>query len=216
MNKLCVIVAAGELEARDLRLPQGAFVIAADAGFARLRDAGLTPDLAVGDFDSLGGPPEGFDNIVRHPPEKDDTDTVLAVREALGRGFSSIVILGGLGGRFDHSLANLQTLHFIADNGAAGYLAGGGWICTAVKNGGLRFPGGNRGLLSVFSLTTRSLGVNLSGLKYPLTDYELSAAFPLGVSNEFTGHGAEVSVDQGVLAVMWQGDFFNNKGFERY
>lgn len=216
MSGLCLIVAAGELRPGELRPPEGAFVIAADAGFARLKEAGIAPDLAVGDFDSLGAPPEGFDGIVRHPPEKDDTDTVLAVREALKRGFGTIVILGGLGGRFDHSIANLQTLHFIAENGAAGYLMGDGWICSAIKNGGIRLPEGGKGTVSVFSLTTSSEGVCLKGLKYPLEDYTLSAAFPLGVSNERAGGTARISVRQGVLAVMWQGDISQLKGIERF
>lgn len=215
MSGICVIVSAGELKPEELIIPEGAFVIAADAGLMHLRSKGICPDMTVGDFDSLGREPDGAGLIVRHRPEKDDTDTVLAVREALDRGFDKIIILGGLGGRPDHSLANIQTLSFIAQAGASGYMVGAGCVSTVLKNGGLRFSPEARGTVSVFSMTTESIGVNLRGLKYPLTDYTLTSAFPLGVSNEFLGMESEISVREGMLAVMWQGGSVDFDLFER-
>lgn len=215
MSGVCVIASAGELKPEELVIPEGAFIIAADAGLLHLRSRGICPDMTVGDFDSLGSEPEEAGLIVRHRPEKDDTDTILAVREALDRGFDKIIILGGLGGRPDHSLANIQTLAFIAQAGAAGYMVGEGCVSTVLKNESLCFSPEAEGTVSVFSMTTESLGVNLRGLKYPLTNYTLTSAFPLGVSNEFQGVQSEISVREGMLAVMWQGCFVDFNLFER-
>lgn len=208
MNRVFVIVGAGELGEASPLIPDGAYVIAADAGLRHLERAGIAPDLIVGDFDSLDRVPVGA-NVVTHSPEKDDTDMVLAVREALSRGAETIVIYGGMGGRPDHEYANIQTLAFIADNGGRGYLVGRGVVCTVIKNSRLDFAGGRRGIVSVFAHGDRAEGVNLRGLKYPLTDYTLTSDYPLGVSNEFTGVPASVSVRDGLLAVMWEAESFN-------
>lgn len=204
MKKLCCIVGAGDMRGTELFIPDRAFVIAADGGLMALKKAGISPNLIMGDFDSLGSVPEG-ENVVFHRPEKDDTDTMLAVRRALDMGSETIVIYGGMGGRFDHSIANLQTLHYIANRGAEGYLIGCGSVCTVIKNGGIGFGTGMRGTLSVFSLSGTSAGVDLRGVKYPLTDHILTSEYPLGVSNEFIGLPASVSVKNGALTVIWSG-----------
>lgn len=185
-----------------LIIPDGAYVIAADAGLEHLDRAGIVPDLIVGDFDSLGKVPEGS-NIIEHAPEKDDTDMMLAVKEALARGADTIIIYGGLGGRLDHVFANMQTLAFIANQGARGYLVGCGIVCTAIKNGTISFDADMRGVVSVFCLGDTARGVDLVGLKYPLSDHTMTCDMPLGVSNEFMGVPSLVSVRDGILAVMW-------------
>ena len=206
MDNICCIVGAGEMTGTQLRIPEGAFVIAADAGLQYLTCSGISPDLIVGDFDSLGVVPSGS-NVLRYPPEKDDTDLMLSIKEALARFFDTIVIYGGLGGRFDHSIANLQALNYIAQHGAMGFLVGCGCICTVIRDRALRFSSDTRGLLSVFSMGETAVGVELSGVKYPLNGYTLTNSFPLGVSNELEGD-ARVSVKEGALAVIWQADTF--------
>ena len=212
MNKLCCIVAAGPVRKNELSVPSGAFLIAADAGLRPLRALGITPDLIVGDFDSLGERPAGG-NVVYHQPEKDDTDTMLAVREGLARGYDRFLMYGALGGRLDHTLANLQTLAFLCEHGARGYLVGEGIAATAFRNGGISFRGGLRGTVSVFTLGADAEGVYERGLRYPLSDYTMSAAFPIGVSNEFTGAPAEISVRSGTLLVLWNADAINFEDF---
>ena len=208
MRKNCVIVGAGDLTGTQLHLPEGAYLIAADAGLNYLRAQGLKPDLIVGDFDSLGNVPQG-DNVLVSSPEKDDTDMLLAVKQALSRGFEQLLIYGGLGGRLDHTLANLQTLSFIADRGAQGFLIGCGSVCTVVKNACLSVSSGAQGTVSVFSWGGQAEGVTLKGLKYPLENYTLSNAFPIGVSNLFTGSEAKISVREGALLVIWNTERFN-------
>jgi thiamine pyrophosphokinase len=136
--------------------------------------------------------------------EKDDTDAMLAAREGLRRGCKEFYFYGSLDGkRLDHTVANFQTLQFLADHGAAGYLIGNDYLVTVVKNGSLRFPAGAEGVLSVFCLGPDATGVTLKGLHYPLEDGTLTAGFPLGVSNHFVGNDGEISVKNGSLLVLW-------------
>ena len=178
-------------------------MIAADAGLAVLRRAGVSPDLIVGDFDSLGEIPEGTD-VVRHPVMKDDTDLALAVSEGAARGCTDFVLNGTLGGRLDHTLANIQLLRRIAEQGGRGVLVGPHECLTAVHNGALRFSADARGYVSVFCLGDRAEGVDLEGLLYTLRDAALTGDRALGVSNEFTGAASRVAVRNGTLLVVWR------------
>lgn len=203
MGKFCIIAGAMELE-KSIFLPKSSIlVIAADGGLRRLEAQGIAPDLIVGDFDSLGRVPEGT-NIIRHPVEKDDTDMMLAVKMGLARGCDRFLLYGGLGGRLDHTLANLQTLAYLAHHGASGWLLGGGIVVTALRNGTLRFPASCAGTVSVFCNGSEARGVTLRGLYYPLRDAVLTSTFPLGVSNRFTGVPASVTVEDGTLLVLWE------------
>lgn len=205
MEKICCIV--GACAPGEICFPQkgDVLVIAADGGLRYLAEQRITPNLIVGDFDSLGHVPEG-DNILTHPVEKDDTDTMLAVKLGLTQGCRTFLLYGCLGGRPDHAYANYQTLSFLATHGARGYLIGDGWVISAVRNGLLAFPEGSSGTVSVFCPDGEARGVTLKGLYYPLENGTLTGNFPLGVSNHFTGAAAEISVSDGSLLVMWEED----------
>ena len=199
--KKCVIFCAAEC--RGLLEPIGAgdHVIAADGGLEHTRKFGIEPQEILGDFDSLGFIPA--DSRV-FPVEKDDTDAMLAVRRGLQLGFREFLLYGSLDGpRLDHTIANFQTLQFLCDHGAFGYLVGNDYIVTVVKNGTLRFPAGASGTVSVFCMGPDAVGVTLEGLHYPLENGTLTAGFPLGVSNHFTGREAGISVKNGSLLVLW-------------
>ena len=180
----------------------GDLVIAADGGYAQL--GGVHADLVVGDFDSLGFVPAG-EHVVRHPAEKDDTDTMLAARIGLERGYRAFVLLGGVGGRLDHTLANIQTLAFLRENGARAALLGEAETITLIQNESLRFRAGLAGIVSVFSFGAVASGVYERGLAYALADATLTDTNPLGVSNAFTGAAAEISVQNGRLVVLYAG-----------
>ena len=199
--KNCVIFCAAGFT--DLAAPVGQedLVIAADGGLKHTQALGLTPDVILGDFDSLGFTPEGA-NVF--PVEKDDTDAMLAVRHGLAEGCDVFFLYGSLDGpRLDHTVANFQTLQFLADRDAAGYLVGSGQLVTVVKNGSLTFPAGMEGTISVFCMGKDAEGVTLEGLYYPLENGTLTAGFPLGVSNHFTGAEAAITVRNGSLLVVW-------------
>lgn len=205
MKETCYIFGAGEYGALTLTsasLSDG-FVVAADGGYERLRQWGISPDLLVGDFDSLGRVPENM-TIVRHPVMKDDTDMMLAVQEGLERGCSRFLLFGGLGRRLDHTLANLHILAFLARRGCPAFLLGEDTAITAVHSGTLTFAPEHTGILSLFAWGGAAEGVTLTGLLYPLENAVLTPEHPLGVSNEFLGRTARVSVADGTLIAVWQ------------
>lgn len=207
MNEhICYIVGAAPLDGRLPKPEEGDYLIAADAGYASLKAAGLEPDFVMGDFDSLGAAPE-HPNVETHSVIKDDTDLMLAVRWALSQGWRKFRIYGALGGkRLDQTLASLQTLRFLKEHGADGLLIGDGWNVMLLQNSAIRFPAEAAGWLSLFTSGDKAEGVTLRGLKYELTDAALTCTFPLGVSNEFLGTEAVISVKNGSLFVLWQGD----------
>ncbi len=197
----CLIFCAAGFDGLLRPIREGDYVIAADGGLRHTDALGIRPDCILGDFDSLGYAPEGA-NVF--PVEKDDTDAMLAVRRGLNLGFREFHLYGSLDGpRLDHTIANFQTLQYLCDHGSCGYLIGKDHIVTAVKNGSLRFGAGWEGTLSVFCLGADAAGVDIRGLYYGLQDGVLSAGFPLGVSNHFTGQEAAVSVKSGSLLVLW-------------
>ena len=200
--KECVIFCAADCNGLARPIGPESFVIAADGGLRHTEKLGLTPDAVLGDFDSLGFCPEGA-NVF--PVEKDDTDAMLAVRLGLERGCEEFLLYGSLDGpRLDHTVANFQTLQFLADHGAAGYLIGNTTMVTVVKNGKITFPAGLSGTISVFCMGPDAVGVTEKGLFYGLENGTLSSGFPLGVSNHFTGEAAEISVKNGSLLVLWE------------
>ena len=199
--KKCIIFCAAEFDTLAEPVRPEDHVIAADGGLRHTEKENITPHEILGDFDSLGYVPEGA-NVF--PVEKDDTDAMLAARRGLSLGCREFVFYGSLDGpRLDHTIANFQTLQFLADHGAAGYLVGRDYLVTVVKNGSIRFPAGCDGTVSVFCLGADARGVTLRGLYYPLEKGTLTAGFPLGVSNHFTGEEAAVSVEDGSLLVLW-------------
>ena len=197
----CIIFCAGGFTSLAAPIKPDDFLIAADGGLCHLEALGLTPSAIIGDFDSLGFTPT---NATVFPVEKDDTDAMLAVRKALELGYKEILLYGALDGpRLDHTIANLQTLQFLADNGAVGYLVGNDYIATVLKNSTLSFPETATGILSVFCMGKDAHGITLTGLKYPLCDGTLQAGFPLGVSNLFIGASATVQVTSGSLLLLY-------------
>ena len=203
--KTCIIFGAGEHDGVYPQINCSDFVIAADGGYKRLRELGSRVDLLVGDLDSLGFAPDGVDTL-RLAPEKDDTDMAIAIAEGTARGCGRFLIYGGLGGRLDHTFGNIQLAAGLARRGAECFLISSGCTVTAVHNGGAVFSEKYSGYLSVFAFGGQAAGVCERGLKYLLDDFTLEDDVTRGVSNEFTGAEAEVSVLDGTLLLMWQGN----------
>ena len=196
-----VIFCAGGFEKLLEPLNNDDYLLAADGGYVHFEKLGCTPDGILGDFDSLGYVPEG---AAVFPVEKDDTDAMLAVRQGLALGYREFVLYGSIDGpRLDHTVANFQTLQFLADHGAWGYLVGRDYIITVVKDGAIRFPAGKTGTVSVFCMGADAHGVTERGLYYPLEDAVLTSGFPIGASNHFTENEGEISVKDGSLLIFW-------------
>ena len=204
MKHRCIIFAGGDPEPF---LPEGtvtekAFIIAADSGYTNCKALGFAPNLVLGDFDSLGAVPGDTEHIT-FPKEKDDTDLMLAVREALCRGCDDITILGALGGRFDHTFANVQTLAFIAENGAEGRILSVNEEIRLLTPGKYSFPKREGRSLSLFAYSREVKGLSLRGVKYALENGSITNSFPIGISNEIEAESAEVVFTEGMLlAVM--------------
>lgn len=199
MNR-CFIYAAGSFFGlREMPRP-GDLEIAADAGLRLCRELGRTPDLVLGDFDSMDVS-EAPADALRVPVEKDDTDMMLAIKKGLERGCREFHLYGGTGGRrSDHTVANYQALLYLARRGARGWLYGNGEIYTAVcGKGEITFPARADGILSVFCLGEMAAGVTIRGAHYSVENAVLTPDFPLGCSNHFTGRPITVSVERGDL-----------------
>ena len=197
----CIIFCAADFHGLVAPLEADDYIIAADGGLAHVEEAGLTPNAILGDFDSLGYTPTGSTVF---PVEKDDTDAMLAVRKGLELGYKEFYLYGSLDGpRLDHTVANFQTLQFLSDHGASGYLIGKDYMVTVLKNGALRFPAGCTGIFSVFCMGRDAKGVTIQGGKYDAENVTLSAGFPLGVSNHFVGQDVAIRVEEGSLLILW-------------
>ena len=183
----------------------GDLIIAADAGYRNCLAAGLKPHVLLGDFDSMDLP-ETDATVQRLPVEKDDTDTMAAVKLALEHGCDTVIIYGGTGGkRLDHTLANIHTLFYIRRRGARGYLYDDDFLWTVIENEELILQREvDWGLVSVFPLCAQAEGVCEEGLQYPLEKAVLRADVPLGVSNHFVAERARIAVERGALAVGWE------------
>ena len=208
-GKRCVIVAAGEIhnyERAKSFLREDDFFIFCDAGLSHAGGLGVKPDVVVGDFDSCEpGDLEWWKErceIIQLPREKDDTDTMFAVKLAVERGYCDFVLLGAMGGRFDHALGNISILL---------YLNGLGKKAVLIDDYSLMQIAGKEPLLiedscsyfSVLTVAGNVSGVNIKNAKYPLEHARLTPDFQLGISNEvLPGKVAEVSVESGRVLVV--------------
>lgn len=203
-EKSCYIFGAGDKTPLYNPPSEGDVVIAADGGLSYLKELDITPDYVIGDFDSFGEIPD-FDREKMKvlPCEKDTTDTHEAIMAGINMNCTAFHIYGGTGGRLDHTLANIQLLNDLSKKGYSAFLYGEGYCITAVTGGEVRIKGKKGSYISVFTASDVSEGVTLKNLKYTLIDGELRNTFPLGVSNEFTGEIAEISVKKGTLVIYY-------------
>ena len=197
----CLIFFAAQFDGLAAPIGTEDYILAADGGLRHLNQLNLTPHGIIGDFDSLGYIPAGAQVF---PVEKDDTDAMLAARKGLELGYRNFIFYGSLDGpRLDHTIANFQTLQFLADHGATGYLVGKGYLVTVIRDETVEFPAKAEGILSLFCLGPDAEGVTLENLHYNLENGTLTSGFPLGVSNHFTGKSARITVKKGSLLALW-------------
>lgn len=205
-TKICYVVGAGDNYGLSFSPYPDDRVIAADAGLRYLQESGMTADLVIGDFDTLNFKPQ-HPNVIALNTEKDDTDMLAAVREGINAGYDLFHIYCGTGGRIEHTIANIQMLSWLSQNGKQGFLFGQDCIMTVITNTTLSFSQNTSGFVSVFSYSEKSEGVYLKGLKYELDNAVLSNTFPIGVSNEFVGIESEITVKNGTLLIVFPKEF---------
>lgn len=201
---ICYIVGAGEPFIPFVK-NENDVIIAADGGFDKLRRHGVMPDLIIGDFDSVSDGNVTTDTAVPiecHPVKKDETDMALCVLRGQKMGYRRFVLLGGTGGREDHTFANYQLLLRMRRMGLDGVLVGHAQLVRAVENGSCVLHGEAGDTISVFALENVVRGVTIEGAEYPLTDGTLRADFSLGVSNAFFADTVEIRVSDGALLIF--------------
>lgn len=196
----CYIVGAGDFYG-SFTPDDTDLVIAADGGYNSLLERKIRCDILIGDMDSLGEAPSGV-KFIKHPAEKDETDTYLAYLHGKALGYENFEIYGGVGGREDHTFANYCLLAKIREEGRRATLLGNGTRAFVIKNESVKLFGKEGGYVSVFALGGTAHGVNIKGLYYEVEGAALTYDFPLGVSNRFTSREAEISVADGVLLII--------------
>ncbi|MBP8855188.1 MAG: thiamine diphosphokinase [Oscillospiraceae bacterium] len=201
MNR-CIILAAMPVTVQMREYcSDGDYVIAVDAGYENARTLCLTPDLYVGDFDSAP-PLKNAQNIIRLAQDKDETDTYYAAKLAVERGFTDVVILGGLGGRFDHSLANMAALLYLAQHGVRAKLADENNEISVLLPGHYDITPKEDFYFSIYPIEATAKGVTLKHVKFPLENVDLHNTFPIGTSNEFRYVPASIEVKTGGLFLV--------------
>lgn len=183
--------------------PKDYFVICADGGYETALKLGLVPDLVVGDFDSAQKRPPASLRTLVLPVEKDVTDTMFAALKGLAKGLRDFVLLGCLGGpRFDHSLASIETLLYLRDHGAWGFLADERTKVFLLREEKLRITKLKGATVSVFPYGCPTCTVSYTGLQYPLTRGSLTVGgLLMGVSNSIVSDDAEIKVHSGTALV---------------
>ena len=189
----------------------GDLAIAADTGYETAMALGERVDVLLGDFDSLAGRPEDMlrdtaTEIIRVPTEKDDTDTQLAVEEAIRRGAEEIIIIGGLGGRLDHTLSTLAILEDLHARGVYATLTDGQSRVRYLRSSSTLIARSGYKYLSVLAADALVKGVDIEGCKYPLKRATLRRERQFAVSNELTGNVAFVSVRRGGVFIIESSD----------
>ncbi len=187
-----------------------AYVIACDGGLNHCRKMMIVPDVVVGDFDSVNaGDKQFFEELgverIVYPRKKDFTDMEIGINLALEKGSDEIYILGGLGKRFDHSLANLHILVNPVVRGVRACLVDEHNLITLVKDS-LDIKGEKGQNVSLIPLTTEVKGVTTQNLEYALDNKTMRVGSSIGVSNVMTEDNANVSVKDGYLVVIMSKD----------
>lgn len=202
--KRCVIVGGADINNYDFireTLCVDDYVIFCDSGLKHLEHLQAKPGLIVGDFDSHENPQLAVETIVL-PCEKDDTDTVFAVKEALKRGFNDFLLIGVIGARLDHTLGNVSILLHLDSLGKKGCIIDDYSEMEIVS----RKPVSISDRYSFFSLLNidgSPRGVTIENAKYPLKNAEITCDYQYGISNEpLPGETARVSLREGRLLLI--------------
>lgn len=203
-KRTCVIVGGADIGNMDCireRISQEDYFVFCDSGLRHMENMRVRPDLIVGDFDSHENPHLDAETIVL-PCEKDDTDTVYAVKEAVKRGFASFLLVGVVGGRLDHTLGNVSILLYLDSIGKHGVIiddyAEMEIVSQREKTVSDRYP-----FFSLLNITGLAKGITIRNAKYPLVDGQITCEYQYGISNEvLPGKTAVVSVREGRLLLI--------------
>ena len=198
--KKCLTISGGDFEKIELNYKYD-FFIACDKGYVYAKKLNIKPNIIVGDFDSAKKP-KNVENVIKVSKIKDDTDTSLAVKYALKNGYKDIDIICALGGRIDHTLANISLMKYVVEHKGVVKILSNSATLMAFTNGKIRIKKESNKYLSIFSLSDKSKIDYIKGTKYDIKNLILKSSFPLGVSNEFKNKLAEIKIGKGVILII--------------
>lgn len=200
----CVVVGGADInnyEYIKTRITENDYVVFCDSGLKHMKALGVTPSLIVGDFDSYNNPNLDVETIVL-PCEKDDTDTVFAVKEAINRGYDEFLLIGVIGARLDHTLGNVFILLYLESLSKKGVIIDG-YSEMEIVSKEPAFIDDSYAFFSLLNITGTAKGVTIRNAKYPLDNAEITCEYQYAVSNEvLSGKTAEVSVQNGKLLLI--------------
>ena len=203
MNRCVIIGGAGIHNYEQIRgrLRENDFAVYCDCGLRHAERLGLRPSLIVGDFDSHPRPDTEVETIVL-PREKDDTDSVFAVKEALRRGYEDFLLIGMIGERFDHSFGNVSLLLFLDSLGKKAKILDDYSEMEIVSRQTAEMDG-SCAYFSLLNISGTARDITIRGAKYPLSGGEITSEYQYGISNEvLPGETASVSVGEGRLLLV--------------
>ena len=202
--KRCVIVGGAGINNYDYirsRLYVDDYIVFCDSGLRHLEPLQVKPSLIVGDFDSHDNPHLDVETIVL-PCEKDDTDTVFAVKEAIKRGFDDFLLIGVVGARLDHTLGNVSILLYLDSIGKKGTIIDDYSEMEIVSNEPAYIED-SYAFFSLLNVSGTAKGITIENAKYPLNNAEITCEYQYGVSNEvLPGKTAKVSILEGKLLLI--------------
>lgn len=173
------------------------FIVCADSGYSFAKKAGLTPNLIIGDFDSLKEELPQNTEVVKLNTHKDDTDTEHCVMECIRRGYKDFLLLGSIGGRTDHTFANIATLAFLSEYNYSGIARNNGEEIRILKEGSYEMNNKKGLIFSVFPYGCESVNVTYKGAEYMLNNKTLTYNVSRGISNVFVDDEAEITINRG-------------------
>lgn len=201
----CVIIGGGDCSADFLKEHinlENDYIICADSGYDYAFSAGFSPDLLIGDFDSISAVPQSVNKITL-PVEKDVTDCVAAYNEGVKLGFKSFVLFGGTGGRFEHTFANISLMANASKSNISFEIIDEKHIFRSITNSSIKIKKKDNQQISVFAYGERAFGETLKGFHYPLWDFTLDPFNgALGTSNDIIEEFGEISVRSGTLIIV--------------
>lgn len=200
----CVVVGGADInnyEYIKTRITENDYVVFCDSGLKHMKALGVTPSLIVGDFDSYNNPNLDVETIVL-PCEKDDTDTVFAVKEAINRGYDEFLLIGVIGARLDHTLGNVSILLYLESLSKKGVIIDD-YSEMEIVSKEPAFIDDSYAFFSLLNITGTAKGVTIRNAKYPLDNAEITCEYQYAVSNEvLSGKTADVSVQNGKLLLI--------------
>ena len=199
MKNRCIVVGSMDVDPRIQDYLEDSFVIAADGGLLNLEKYSITPDLILGDFDSLGFEPEG-ENVIKHPVRKDDTDMMLAVKKAIVLGYNEIVIFGGCGGRLDHTLANVNTMVYAVEKDVNISILDSE-NDLYITDDEIKLSHRDKNNFSLFSINKKAVA-DIEGAEYSGSGIVISNNTTLGVSNSFVEDEVSINVVDGIVLII--------------